>query len=146
MQHRYVYSLSHNNAVFYIGCAKDLKERYKGHVYHRQPTEVSKYIFSLLDSGEYPQMNIMYYLPEEEAFKKESELIELFAKSGQYLLNSQWNSRFFRTGDKLFKNATTLRHKIAAIDYKQKYYHYYNSIGGTGPILPVPKLPKGLKY
>lgn len=86
----YVYSLVVDGSVFYIGKSKELSARYAAHLnsYKKaHPTPVSIYISKLLKLGKCPEMRIIAYLPEREAAQKEIDLISLFIRAGQDIVN-----------------------------------------------------------
>ena len=124
---KFVYSLSHNGQVFYIGCTKDIHKRYKQHIKHTwQPTANAKYIADLLQQGIFPEINIIDYLPECEAMVKEIVLIKMFNKAGQKLTNYQntygWHTKPNVTETKSMKAAFRI------VKYHQEVYlfHFHN--------------------
>jgi predicted GIY-YIG superfamily endonuclease len=84
---RYLYSLIIDDNVFYIGQTKDLVKRYKAHLRHRSNTRVSVYIQQLLSAGKIPLMQKIAYLPENEVYQKEKDLIFSLTHMGHSLMN-----------------------------------------------------------
>jgi hypothetical protein len=83
----FVYALSYNGNVFYIGKAQDLAVRYKSHLRGYRCLHVHYYIKQILSMGDVPIMKPVSYLPIKDATKKEIELINLFSMAGHELLN-----------------------------------------------------------
>lgn len=88
---KYVYCLTYNGKIFYIGCAENMRKRYYQHTKINTLTLVGKYIKEIIKKGELPDMRLLDYLPAKEAFKLECTLIQVFIDSGIELLNSQFN-------------------------------------------------------
>ena len=79
----FVYSLSYDGKVFYIGCAMDLYVRYKQHIkVGKSKTQTSLFIKQILDNNELPELNIIDRLLYNEAILLESKRIKYFSLSG----------------------------------------------------------------
>lgn len=88
----FVYSLSCDNSVFYIGMTKDIAVRYLAHINShkgRKPSPVAKHIGLLLENNKQIALNIISYLPTDKASKKEADLIHDFTCAGHHILNEQ---------------------------------------------------------
>jgi predicted GIY-YIG superfamily endonuclease len=83
----FIYALSYNNNVFYIGITKDMAARYLSHIRGHECLRVSSYIKDIIKKGDIPIMRPLEYLPNKEAKRKESDIIKLFTKAGHNLLN-----------------------------------------------------------
>jgi predicted GIY-YIG superfamily endonuclease len=84
----FIYSLSCEGNVFYIGRTKHLAKRYKKHLSCSECLPVHKYISELIKADKTILMNMLYYLPYKEAVRKEMEVIHLFSKAGHKLCNT----------------------------------------------------------
>src|ERR1700761_8010891 len=97
--YEFVYALSSNGQVFYIGRTKDVCTRYDQHLSSgKHPkTRVARYISILMAFGHIPIIRIIDYLPADEAQKSEDNLICSLKRSGQDLLNgsSRVESQYF---------------------------------------------------
>lgn len=85
----FIYSLSHNNVIFYIGKSCNPHARYRLHIASakHKKTDTAKKICEIIDSGEYPSLNILKYLNEDMAANMEIFLITSIHASGQKLTN-----------------------------------------------------------
>ena len=87
----FIYSLSHNDTVFYIGYTKDLKKRYLGHI-NCCDMQTRGFILSLRSKNELPDINIIYSIDNKTIAKKlERETISEFAKHNK-LCNATGNN------------------------------------------------------
>lgn len=123
----YVYSLSCDGNVFYIGVTKNMLVRYKQHL------AAWRYIRQLLADNKVVHINHIAYLPNEEAKKKEKELIYSLTKMGQKLLN---NTSSWRAGWDFHQRPfnVSVKEMQAFIDFKQKIiaytYAYHHNLEG----------------
>jgi predicted GIY-YIG superfamily endonuclease len=88
--YKFVYSLLDRGNVIYIGCAKDVLARYKQHVNLHGGTSgemLRKYLIKMKESNLYPDLNIIAYLPENEALQLEANTIMSFSRVGHKLTN-----------------------------------------------------------
>lgn len=108
MEMRFVYSLSNDNCVFYIGCTRDISKRYKEHC--QSHNDVGNYIQYMFICNKWPAITIIDYLPDDKAYFKEAELINLFISCGHYLCNGTHNT--YNTSIKPEKPAFRLKKKI----------------------------------
>lgn len=139
MEMMYVYSLADIGNVFYIGASKDVFKRYCMHCRGEEGLEVSHYIQHVMADGRFPDINIMYYLPKNDAYAKEGELISLFSLCGHQLVNSDFNgiANQYKVHRLPFRIKRRIPKQIKQlIEYKQQhlyyeYQHRYNSLGNT---------------
>lgn len=85
----YIYSLSHEGSVFYIGKTAFPLVRYKQHCSCTQNT--SDQIKKIIETGQFPLFRIICHAKGIEAQVKEREIIRLFCEAGQSLINIDWN-------------------------------------------------------
>ena len=117
----FVYALSYNENVFYIGITCNLKRRYKTHINKYTGLPVSVYIQELITRGNVPIMKPLCYLPKAQAHIKESEIIRLFTKSGHKLLNDlhlyipQWK----------YERLPQIINKSNMINYLEEFQNQY---------------------
>jgi hypothetical protein len=83
----FIYALSYNDNVFYIGRTKDMAARYLSHIRGHECLSVSSYIKSIIKNGDTPIMQLIEYIPASLGKNREAEVIKLFTKSGHKLLN-----------------------------------------------------------
>jgi predicted GIY-YIG superfamily endonuclease len=84
----FVYSLSCEGNVFYIGRTKQLARRYKRHLAGYECLPVHKHIKELIKQGKVIKMHMLEYLPRPQAIRKESDTMYLLTKAGHKLCNS----------------------------------------------------------
>lgn len=86
---KFIYSLVHEQTVFYIGCTDSLLKRYRMHLNSAKKgtTATAKRIREILDSGAFPEIRVINRLPAEEAIKLEIILISSLTSAGQPLTN-----------------------------------------------------------
>lgn len=108
---RFVYTLTDNGRVFYVGCTKDIHKRYLQHCGTNVLSETYRYIQNVMIEGRMPQIHIIHYLPANEAHFKEAALICLFIGCGQTLCNGTFTD--YRSRIKIERNPFTItRHKL----------------------------------
>jgi len=97
--YEFIYALSSNGQVFYIGRTKDVCKRYDQHLLSgKSPkTRVARYISILVAFGHTPIIRIIDYLPAKEAKESEDNLICSLKIAGQDILNgsSRVESQYF---------------------------------------------------
>ena len=93
MEMLFVYSLVDHGRIFYVGSSKNVYKRLQAHCSLDWGLEVQHYIQTLFAKGVFPEVRVLYYLPKEEALKKEAEIISLFSHCGHQLCNSDFNLR-----------------------------------------------------
>lgn len=108
MEMKFIYSLSNDNCVFYIGCTKDISKRYLEHC--KSTSDVGNYIQHMFVNNKWPKITIIDYLPDDKASFKEAELITLFISCGHYLCNGTHNT--YNTSIKPEKPAFRLKKRI----------------------------------
>jgi predicted GIY-YIG superfamily endonuclease len=87
----FVYSLSCNECVFYIGKTKNLLSRYNAHLnsYKKSGclTPVATHIKYLLENSNTIEIRVIACLPKDQAAKKEKEIIAVLSRGGHKLFN-----------------------------------------------------------
>lgn len=83
----FVYTLSHNGTIFYVGKTKNVAVRYGLHLNNRKDCELVKHIQGIIQIGELPKLCIITYCPDLEAWDVEHTLITCLTIGGQLLLN-----------------------------------------------------------
>lgn len=85
----FIYSLSCEGQIFYIGKTKNMAARYIAHLSAHPLTTVGKHINTLLAAGKAIKMHQIDYLAEKEAWEREREmkLIYDLSKAGQSICN-----------------------------------------------------------
>lgn len=122
---RFVYSLLDGNNVFYIGCTTDICKRYRQHLQKvSHSTQVNKYIQQMINEGRYPEINILYHLPEVDAYFKEAEVISAFSRAGHILTNFQYNNH--RKHKLTIKGRTNRRDILKIIKNRQETYLFFH--------------------
>lgn|SRR5574341_1116310 len=106
----FVYSLSCEGYVFYIGMTNDLATRYKSHLCSKNNTRVSKHIQILNEANKIIHLTIIAHLPRSEAQKREQETIYLFSQAGHCILNDQ--HKYFRLLDHRTTTKATTKQEI----------------------------------
>lgn len=129
----FVYSLTCDNSVFYIGMTNNLAARYSSHLNsHRakRPTAVATHIGHLLSINKVIKLIIIDYLPREEAEKKERDIIYLFSCAGHFILNEQHTLFKFRNHNKWdFENKKAIINHLKYRQYlKEDTYCCLNNI------------------
>jgi predicted GIY-YIG superfamily endonuclease len=85
----FVYTLSYDNVIFYIGCSKDVVKRYKVHLACKKYCSLYNFINKIKSTGNVPVLNIITFSPRQEALSIERTLIKCIDIGGQKLLNTQ---------------------------------------------------------
>ena len=87
--YEFVYALSHEGQVFYVGRTIDVLKRFDQHLSSgkRPKTRVSRYISILIAFGYTPVIKVINYIPAAEAHDLEEKLIQSFKLAGQDILN-----------------------------------------------------------
>jgi predicted GIY-YIG superfamily endonuclease len=84
----YLYTLSHNNKVFYIGITKQLELRYQQHCTGSPGTPTCEYIYWIIQDGERPDMNIInHYGTKGAALLAEYTLLRYFISISHKVCN-----------------------------------------------------------
>ena len=112
----FVYCLSHNGNIFYIGRTKNVLSRYKSHLNNKRPSHLRDYIKSILEAGELPTLTVITYQRYIEAESVEETLIKCMSIGGQRLFNCQ----HFR-GEKI-NSYNKRKEKYKAIEAIQNEY------------------------
>ena len=112
----FVYCLSHNGNIFYVGMTKNVLSRYKTHLSNTRPSPLRDYIKSILEAGELPTLTVVTYQRYIEAESIEATLIKCMSIGGQRLFNCQ----HFR-GEKI-NTYTNRKDKYKAIEAIQNEY------------------------
>ena len=84
----FVYTLSYEDKIFYVGLTKSPARRYAEHVNNKDKCPVANYIRDILNSGNWPLLNIITYQPYTYAESIESTMIILLSSGGQKILNT----------------------------------------------------------
>lgn len=85
----FVYALSHEDCIFYIGCTKNIKRRYLTHLNPKNIGPMAQFIQSILSKGEIPTLKVITYCPRLEAHSVEEVLIKCLNIGGHKLYNTQ---------------------------------------------------------
>lgn len=87
----YVYSLSFDGIVFYIGCSKHPFKRFKEHATGND-LATFKVIYNKAKAGVMPVINILHHCDNKnEAFKRERFLIRFHCSINHKLSNTDYN-------------------------------------------------------
>lgn len=86
-KYEFVYSLIYQDRVFYVGRCKDLLKRYRWHLNAPGTAKSAQYIRWIISQGHYPDINIIDWIPEKEAIKREAQIILDFSVAGHTLTN-----------------------------------------------------------
>lgn len=120
----FIYSLSYQGQVFYIGVTIDMVKRYKIHlksINQKLQNKTTLFIKKILENGDCPEINIVDRLPTQKAFELEGNLIQWISKMNQPLTNRQFKRQVLyipkNTPDKITKIDM-----IKIIQYKQRVY------------------------
>lgn len=84
----FVYTLSYNGNIFYIGCCKDIVKRYTQHLNNKKGN-LAAYITSIKETGNLPELNVITFRPQIEAHSVEETLIKCVSVGGHKLFNVQ---------------------------------------------------------
>lgn len=88
----YIYSLSCDECIFYIGKTKNLLARYNAHLnsYRKAApiTPVAEHIKRLVENSKIIEIRVIACLPDEVAAKKEKEIITILSRGGHKLFNT----------------------------------------------------------
>lgn len=82
----FVYTLSYDGNVFYIGCCKDIVKRYAQHI-NKKDGAMAEYITGIKAKGHLPDLNIITFRPELESRSVEESLIKCISIGGHRLFN-----------------------------------------------------------
>jgi len=139
--YKYVYSLLNNGNVFYIGCTNNLIRRYKQHLADLQiDYPLKKHLLTLVNSGYYPDMNIIDYLPEKEALKLEFEIVMQFGKAGHHIFNDASKYIIHSQHPKNIPDSPKYKDQLKAIKYKIDRWHHIEGLPYS-PWKPYPESP-----
>jgi len=87
----FIYSLSCNECVFYIGKTKNLLTRYNAHLNsYKRPgrlTPIATHIKYLVEKAFIIEIRVIACLPKEQAAKKEKEIIAVLSRGGHKIFN-----------------------------------------------------------
>lgn len=89
-EYEFVYSLVYQGKVFYIGRCKDILKRYRWHLHASGVAESAKYIRWILSQGDFPDINIIDWIPKKDALHREAQIILDFSVAGHALTNYQF--------------------------------------------------------
>lgn len=124
----FVYTLSHNGVIFYVGCTKNVRKRYMQHISKGNKQETGNKIRSIIDAGEMPELNIITYTLFVHARNIEETLIKCITAGGQHLYNTQC------AGSCIINQNMPLNSRKQAIDCitikQNKYIKKYNNHEG----------------
>ncbi len=88
----YVYSLSYDGIVFYIGCTKHPFKRFKEHATGNDHC-TSAVVYPNVLKGLMPSISILHHCNNRpEAFERERFLIKLYSKLNRRLTNKDYNT------------------------------------------------------
>lgn len=87
--YEFVYALTHEGNIFYVGKCKNVAVRYTSHLCNRTDRELGTYVRSILTAGKFPILHIITFRPSREAESVEETLIKCMTTGGHKLLNSQ---------------------------------------------------------
>ncbi len=108
----YVYELSYNGKVFYVGCSKHPYQRYKEHCTNVGIQYTYSFIHAILEAGDMPTIEIIFHsVNKSDAISKEHETIYNYIEIGNKLCNRD-------------KNAP---HNTIYMDYVYKVKKFYSS-------------------
>ena len=113
----FVYTLSYEGNIFYVGCTKDVVTRYKMHVNRKGDFQIVEYIKTILDKGHFPTLSIITYQEKQYANSVEETLIKCMSIGGQRLFNCQ-HYRFEEVA-----TPTNKKSKVKSIKAAQEQYH-----------------------
>jgi hypothetical protein len=85
--YEFVYSLIYQGKVFYIGRCKDVLKRYRWHLHATGSANSAEYIRQILSNGEFPELNIIDWIPHQDAIAREAQIINDFSVAGHSLTN-----------------------------------------------------------
>ncbi len=131
-----VYTLIDNGRVFYIGCTKNIHNRYIQHLRGDIINATYFYIQDMLVNSQMPEIKIVACLPENEAYFREAQLIVTFRDCGHQLCNDVRNSYFnklhplrhpMRMNKKITKDKAK-ELKSMQIDAIKSYYNKFQPI------------------
>lgn len=86
----FVYTLSHNGQLFYIGCTKDILLRYQQHLNKSTNKLIRAKIAEILAAGQMPVLNVLTYTNKNHAFNIEEVLLKCLTIGGHKVLNSNF--------------------------------------------------------
>jgi hypothetical protein len=118
----FVYTLSYEDKIFYVGLSKSPARRYAEHVNNKTICPVADYIREILNSGNWPLLNIITYQPYNYAESIESTMIILLTSGGQKILNTN-----LTTNRKLLKASNRKEFLKAIKQDAQSYVDKVNS-------------------
>lgn len=122
--YKFVYSLVDQGVVLYVGCTGNIVSRYKQHINasdrNMTVTKLRAYLDKLIDGCNYPDMNIIAYLPKTDAEILERTLTNQFSLAGQALLNSR-NICVNSTSKELLDNVS-YKQRLLSIKHKRNNF------------------------
>ena len=119
--YEFVYSLLYQGKVFYIGRCKDMLKRYRWHLHANGTAKSTEYIRWILSNGEFPDINVIDWIPKEEAYHREAQIILDFSAAGHVLTNHQFK-RSPHHDIKHKPNKLTKKDMFKIAKYKQLSY------------------------
>lgn len=118
----FIYSLSYQGKVFYIGCAIDIHARYKQHLREgKSKTKNTLFIKDILSKGEFPELNILDRVTCYDSVELERKLIRYFSLAGQPLANHQFVTNPIYM-PKNIPEKVTYKDMCNIIKYRQEVY------------------------
>lgn len=87
MKNTFIYTISHNNKIRYIGKSNNPEKRLKCHIYENSNSHKGNWLKSIIKSGDYPTVEILDEVPIKEWQFWEQYWIEQFKQWGYVLLN-----------------------------------------------------------
>jgi len=121
-----IYSLSHNDTVFYIGKSKCLWRRYLEHIKADCCTAISIYISNLLNEGYEIDLSIIDHCDKKDAKIAEKFTIKTMCSMGVPLCNVEFNPFHNRIKPMRYYDSLPeiewLEDKIRALKQAQKNY------------------------
>ncbi len=85
----FIYTLSYNGNVFYVGKTNDICRRFSMHITSKKNFPLNIHIRSIISQGYLPILNIITYQPNPYAARLERLLIQSLSNGGQKLFNTQ---------------------------------------------------------
>src|SRR6185503_8739197 len=125
----FIYSLSCEDSIFYIGKTKNLAQRYIGHLSCDGSTNVGRHISKLMAEGKKIVIKYIDYLPDRKAWEREMQLISDLTRGGQILFNSVFTWHPCWDHDKVPNNLSK-KQMIIFLKYQQQvkeYNHAFNN-------------------
>lgn len=118
----FVYTLSFNNTVFYVGCTKNPYNRYKAHVYCSDPATCNIVYHSTL-AGLTLDFKIVHHSNDQyNALHRERFLIRLYSQLNNKLVNMDYNHKDNLLDKELMPKKLRLKRKHSSINNYIKTY------------------------